>query len=119
MTSIAHQNSETSTARLRLKKLPRAIRLAVTATVVIVSIILAVWAFESYEYSPWTRDGRINAYVVDSAPEISGQVVDVPVQDNQLVHKGDKLYEIDARDYTAAVKRTHAAVDAEIGRAHV
>jgi RND family efflux transporter MFP subunit len=34
------------------------------------------------------------------------------VQDNQFVHEGDKLYEIDPRDYTAAVKRAEAAVDA-------
>ncbi len=112
MTSTAHQNSGTPTARLRLRKLPRAIRVAVTATTVLLSVILAVRAFESYEYSPWTRDGRINAYVVDSAPEISGQVVDVPVEDNQFVHKGDLLYKIDARDYQVAVKRSQAAVDA-------
>ena len=112
MSSVAHQHSGIPTTRSRLKKLPRGMRMTVTAAVVLVSIILAVWAFQSYEYSPWTRDGRIDAYVVDSAPEISGQVVDVPVQDNQFVHKGEKLYEIDARDYTAAVKRSKAAVDA-------
>ena len=111
MSSIADQKSGIPATRSRLKKLPRALRVAVTATVVLVSIILAVWAFQSYEYRPWTRDGRINAYVVDSAPEISGQIVNVPVQDNQFVHKGEKLYEIDARDYTAAVKRAKAAVD--------
>jgi RND family efflux transporter MFP subunit len=83
----------------------------VTVILVGAAAILGIWAFWFYEYSPWTRDGRINAYVVDSAPEISGQVIDVAVQDNQFVHKGDKLYEIDARDYTAAVKRTQAAVD--------
>lgn len=87
-----------------------------TAILVVVAAILGVRAFWFYEYSPWTRDGRINAYVVDSAPEISGQVVDVAVQDNQFVHKGDKLYEIDARDYTAVVKRSRAAVDAARAR---
>ena len=111
MSSVAHQDSGIPTARLRSKKLPRAIRVAVTATVVLVSVILAVWAFESYEYRPWTRDGRISAYVVDTAPEISGQVVDVPVQDNQFVHKGDVLYRIDPRDYRAALDRAQAELD--------
>ena len=111
MSSAADQNPGTPPARLRLKKLPRAIRMAVTATVVLTSVILAVWAFESYEYSPWTRDGRINAYVVDTAAEVSGLVTDVFVQDNQFVRKGEVLYKIDVRDYEAAVKRTRAAVD--------
>jgi multidrug resistance efflux pump len=98
--------------RPRLKKLPRALRIALTITVVLIAAILAVWAFEYYEYTPWTRDGRISAYVVDTAPEISGLVIDVDVQDNQFVHKGDLLYKIDQRDYVAAVKRSQAAVDA-------
>jgi multidrug resistance efflux pump len=106
------QRSRTPAARLRLKKLPRAVRIAITATLIVICVILAVWAFEFYEYSPWTRDGRVSAYVVDTAPEISGLVMDVPVQDNQFVHKGDLLYRIDARDYDVAVKRSRAAVDA-------
>ena len=50
-------------------------------------------------------------YVVDSAPEVSGLVVDVPVGDNQFVHKGDVLYRVDPRDYQAAVDREQAALD--------
>ena len=114
--TIVTNHPESSARRPRSRKIPFAARVAVTAILVVVAAILGVRAFWFYEYSPWTRDGRINAYVVDSAPEISGQVVDVPVQDNQFVHKGDKLYEIDARDYTAALKRSHAAVDAARAR---
>jgi multidrug resistance efflux pump len=108
---IVTKHSEPTAVRARPRKIPLVARVAVTAVLVIAAAILGVQAFWFYEYSPWTRDGRVNAYVVDSAPEISGQVVDVPVQDNQFVHKGDKLYEIDARDYTAAVKRAKAALD--------
>jgi multidrug resistance efflux pump len=110
------QRTETPAARPRLKKLPRAARVAMTSVLLIVACILGVWAFRFYESSPWTRDGRINAYVVDTAAEVSGQVIDVPVQDNQFVHKGDLLYKIDARDYDAALKRAHAAVDAAQAR---
>jgi multidrug resistance efflux pump len=98
--------------RLRLNKLPRAVRISITTVLVLTATIFGVWAFLVYEYSPWTRDGRISAYVVDTAPEVSGLVIDVPVQDNQFVHKGDLLYKIDPRDYEAALKRSQAAVDA-------
>ena len=104
-------DSKPSIVRPRSKKMPRVVRVGVTTVLLITATILGVWAFRFYEYSPWTRDGRVDAYVVDSAPEISGQVVEVPVQDNQFVHKGDMLYRIDARDYAAGVKRTRAAVD--------
>ena len=81
---------------------PRKLRL--TGLVTIVAAALGVRAFSFYEYSPWTRDGRISAYVIDSAAEVPGRVIEVAVQDNQFVHQGDLLYKIDPRDYEAAVK---------------
>ena len=103
---------ETLAARLRAKKIPRPARIALTGLVTVVAAALGVWAFSFYEYSPWTRDGRISAYVIDSAAEVPGQVIEVAVQDNQFVRQGDLLYKIDPRDYRAAVKRAHAALDA-------
>ena len=108
--------SQTLPVRLRSRKISRAVRVVVTALLVVTTCGLAVWAFRFYEYSPWTRDGRISAYVVDSAPEVSGQVIDVPVQDNQFVHKADLLYKIDPRDYEAAMKRAKAALAAAAAR---
>ena len=116
MTRIADHIDDVKKARLpvlrlRSKKIPRAARMAITMIVLSAAAVLALWAFRRYEYSPWTRDGRINAYVVDTAAEINGQVIEVAVQDNQFVRKNDLLYKIDPRDYQAAVKRTRAALD--------
>src|SRR5262249_26239096 len=36
------------------------VRVAVTTTLVTVAVALGTWAFCNYEYSPWTRDGRIS-----------------------------------------------------------
>lgn len=121
MTRVAEQIKvakppEAPAVRPRAKKIPRAARIGVTVLLVVMAAILGVRAFRFYEYSPWTRDGRVDAYVVDSAPEISGQVIDVAVQDNQFIHKGDLLYQIDPRDYEAAIKRTQGAVDAAQAR---
>jgi multidrug resistance efflux pump len=97
---------------VRSTKLAKWLRVAITAMAVVAAIVLGILAFRFYEYTPWTRDGRVRVYVVDTAPEVSGQVVEVPVQDNQFVHKGDLLYTIDPRDYQAAVDRAKAALDA-------
>lgn len=110
------QHFEASAGRLRAKKIPRPARIAVTAVVIVVAAVLGVCAFRLYEYSPWTRDGRVSAYVIDSAPEISGLVTEVAVQDNQFVHQGQLLYTIDPRDYNAALKRAQAALDAARAR---
>jgi Biotin-lipoyl like len=37
--------------------------------------------------APWTRDGAVRAYVVTIAPEVDGRIVELPVADNQFVHK--------------------------------
>jgi RND family efflux transporter MFP subunit len=61
--------------------------------------------------SPWTRDGTVRAYVVAMAPEVAGRIVELPVSDNQLVHKGDLLMVIDPTDYAIALRQTEAAVE--------
>jgi multidrug resistance efflux pump len=97
---------------VRTKKIAAGVRVLITVPVVIAAVLVGIWAYRFYEYTPWTRDGRVSVYVVDTAPEVSGQVMNVLVIDNQLVHKGDLLYTIDPRDYVAALKRARASLDA-------
>jgi len=73
---------------------------------------IATWAmWQTYMEAPWTRDGTVRAYVVTIAPEVSGRVVQLPVADNQFVHKGDLLIAIDPTDYAIAVDLAQAAAD--------
>jgi multidrug resistance efflux pump len=73
---------------------------------------LAGWAmWNAYMETPWTRDGTVRAYVVTMAPEIAGRIVELPVADNQFVHKGDLLIVIEPTDYAIAVKLAEAAVE--------
>jgi RND family efflux transporter MFP subunit len=60
--------------------------------------------------APWTRDGTVRAYVVTMAPEVAGRIVELPVADNQFVHKGDLLMVIDPTNYKIAVSLAEAAV---------
>ncbi len=45
------------------------------------------------------------------APEVAGRIVQLPVRDNQFVHKGDLLLVIEPTNYEIAVKIGEAAVD--------
>ena len=94
------------TPRRRLRILPLLITLATIA--VAGALGWAMW--NAYMGAPWTRDGTVRAYVVTKAPEVSGYIVELPVADNQFVHKGDLLMVIDPTNYKIAVSLAEAAV---------
>jgi multidrug resistance efflux pump len=90
--------------------LARVVPLLVTLCVVALAVGVGWIAWETYVGTPWTRDGTVRAYVVTMAPEISGRITQLPIIDNQFVHKGDLLMVIDPTDYRIAVSRAEAAV---------
>src|SRR5262245_62109524 len=92
--------------RRRLRIFPLLITLAVVA----VAVVLGGAMWNAYMGAPWTRDGTVRAYVVTMAPEVSGRIVELPVADNQLVHKGDLLMVIDPTNYKIAVSLAEAAL---------
>src|SRR3984893_11409897 len=103
--------------RTRLRIIP------VLITLVTVPLAVAVgWAmWDAYMGAPWTRDGTVRVYVVTMAPEVAGRIVKQPVADNQFVHKGDVLFEIDPADYRIALERAQAQARrdaAALGYAH-
>jgi multidrug resistance efflux pump len=61
--------------------------------------------------TPWTRDGTVRAYVVKVAPQVAGEIVSLPIADNQFVHKGDLLMLIDPRNYSIAIRQAQAAAE--------
>ena len=88
-------------------------RYALTLCLVAVSAFIALKAWNQYERTPWTRDGRVGVDVVQIAPEVSGTVNAVSVVDNQYVRRGDILYEIDPERLRLAVALAEAEVEAK------
>ena len=87
------------------------IRVVLTLVVVSLAIVLGITLWNVYMISPWTRDGRVRVYVVDMAPEVSGTVVQIPVVDNQYVHKGDPLFVLDPVRFRLAIREAQARLD--------
>ncbi|MFC5427252.1 efflux RND transporter periplasmic adaptor subunit [Paraburkholderia denitrificans] len=83
-----------------------------TAIIFAVALLVGRVLWVHYMDEPWTRDGRVRAEVVNIAPDVSGAVVELPVADNQFVHKGDLLMQIDPSHYAIAVEQAQAAVAA-------
>jgi RND family efflux transporter MFP subunit len=91
------------------RRFPRFLAFAATAISVALAAVLTLWMWSVYMAAPWTRDGTVRAYIVTMAPEVSGRIVELPVVDNQLVHKGDLLMVIDPTNYKIAVSLSEAA----------
>lgn len=90
-----------------------ALRILVTAAVVAAAVWAGLRLWDHYELAPWTRDGRVRANVVQIAPDVSGLVTAVPVQDNQSVAAGTLLFEVDRARYDLAVRQAQAALAAQ------
>jgi multidrug resistance efflux pump len=88
----------------------RVMPVLVTVLVVAIAVLLGRSMWNAYMGAPWTRDGAVRAYVVTMAPQVAGQIVELPIADNKAVHKGDLLMVIDPTNYTIAVSQAEAAV---------
>ncbi len=58
---------------------------------------LAVW--RETRINPQTDDAEVFANLIGIAPEVSGRIVKINVKDNQFVHKGELLFEVDPVPY--------------------
>ena len=90
----------------------RLARLLVTLAVVAAAGWAGLRLWDHYELEPWTRDGRVRANVVQIAPDVSGLVTAVPVQDNQPVAAGALLFEVDRARYALALRQAQSALGA-------
>jgi multidrug resistance efflux pump len=89
----------------------RVLPVIVTVAAVCAAAALGWQAWQYYMGAPWTRDGTVRAYVVKIAPQVAGEIVKLPIADNEFVHKGDLLMLIDPRNYSVAVRQAEAAVE--------
>ncbi len=60
------------------------------------------------KYTPYTSNGRIEAYVVPIVPQVSGPLAKVNVTNNQFVSTEQVLAAIDSANYELAVRRAQA-----------
>ncbi|MYN41606.1 efflux RND transporter periplasmic adaptor subunit [Duganella sp. FT109W] len=88
-------------------------RFIVTMAAVAVACLLGWRLWQHYEVEPWTRDGRVKADVVQVAPDVTGQVTNVLVRDNQQVKIGDVLFEVDRARFELALRQAEAAEQAQ------
>jgi hypothetical protein len=84
------------------------LKTAATLLIVVLAALAALVIWDFYVTAPWTRDGSVRVQVASIAPQVSGQITEVRVVDNQYVHQGDVLYVIDPFDFQVALDTNKA-----------
>jgi multidrug resistance efflux pump len=87
-------------------------RIGITLLATAGAVYVGTQLWHHYEVEPWTRDGRVKAYVVQVAPDVTGPVTKVYVHDNQQVKAGEPLFEIDRARFELALRQAEAQVTA-------
>ena len=88
----------------------RFIRLLLTGLLLLGAVVAVAGLWQHYMVSPWTRDGQVRVQVASIAPQVGGQIVALHATDDQFVHRGDLLYEIDKADYRVKLDLAEADV---------
>ncbi len=102
-----------------MKKIVKSLSaLALTLIAVVIAAFVLKHLWHYYHDEPWTRDGHLRADVVKIAPDVSGLVTAVEVSDNQPVHRGQPLFEIDRSRYRIALSQATAAVEKATASLH-
>ena len=86
----------------------RAVGLLVSAAIVVAAVVALLYVTRQYYVYPRTDDAYVRANTIGIAPHVSGPIVELPVVDNQLVRKGDLLFEVDPRPYQDTLDKLEA-----------
>ncbi|ADC62397.1 efflux RND transporter periplasmic adaptor subunit [Allochromatium vinosum] len=89
------------------------LRPVLTLTLVGVAAVAGwrVWVY--YQVEPWTPEGRVRADIIEVAPDVSGIVTEVAVDDHQSVKRGQPLFRIDQARYVLALRQAEAVLTAK------
>ena len=83
------------------------------AAIAIIVVLLAAtfWIWTLSKAKPSTDDASIDVEVVHIAPLVGGRIIELPIHENELVHKGDLLLRIDPVPYQLNAAVAEANLD--------
>ena len=96
---------------------PKELSRWVSIGVVLGALALGLVVLYHTNHSPRTDDAEVAANFIGIAPQVEGPIVRLSVHDNQVVRKGDLLFEIDERPYQYALDKAvseQAALEGQI-----
>jgi membrane fusion protein, multidrug efflux system len=74
-----------------------------SGVLILTAVLLGSYVYKLYFANPRTDDAYVHANTAAVAAHVSGQIVKLPISDNQHVGKGDLLFVVDPRPYRLAL----------------
>jgi len=79
-----------------------------TFIILALCILMIAWYLRADRITPFSSQARVNATVVPIASQVSGVVIEVAVNNNQIVQEGQILFRLDDRNYRLALQAAEA-----------
>jgi multidrug efflux system membrane fusion protein len=94
------QSSKTASRR---PSWTRALGRTLSGVLVLAALLLGWTVYRAYFANPRTDDAYVHADTASVAAHVSGQIIQLPIKDNQRVKKGDLLFVVDPRPFKLAL----------------
>src|SRR5579864_2126291 len=94
---------EPAKTQSRQRRLVRALGRTLSGALVLGALFLGWFVFRVYYANPRTDDAYVQANTAALAAHVSGQIIHLPIRDNQRVKKGQLLFVVDPRPYKLAL----------------
>ncbi|MBV8439405.1 MAG: biotin/lipoyl-binding protein, partial [Hyphomicrobiales bacterium] len=90
------------------RRRPRVWAALISLAIIVGAVAFADYTWERLALTPSTDNASIDADVVHVAAAVGGRIIDIPVEENGRVAKGDLLFQIDPIPYRDAVEQAEA-----------
>ncbi len=105
------ENSVSETTEIpapQSNRIRRTIGLLLSLAAYAAAIFLSLEVYRNIRVNPRTEDAQVRANVIGVSPQVGGSIIAIHVKDNQQVHKGDLLFDLDSRPYEAQAEQAKA-----------
>src|SRR5713101_3643873 len=103
MSATGLRGPESAKAPSARRPWARTLGRALSGILVLAVILLGWFIYKLYYANPRTDDAYVHANTAALAAHVSGQIVQLPIRENQQVKKGDLLFVVDPRPYKLAL----------------
>src|ERR1700687_3499018 len=103
MSAVDLRKSESSRASTPQRPWLRAIGRTLSGALILAAVLLGWFIYKLYYANPRTDDAYVHANTAAIAAHVSGQIVQLPIIDNQHIKKGDLLFVVDSKPYKLAL----------------
>lgn len=115
---MANENADNTQNEEQSKKRIGKRRIIAACVLVILGIAVGLYANEASKYQS-TDDAYVEAHMVQVAPKVTGQIIELNVEDNQRIKEGDVVAVIDKDDYRIRFEQADADYQKELANQKV